>query len=189
MRELSYFAKPCYITVLFCNTAESLLRPTHPTTLASSKAISAESLTTKEPSRVPMTTVRVQQSTTNTHVTTKQQLTTGTQVTTAQQSATDTHVTTYSAHQITSTLLHHNHDNRTKTASVAPYGSAHKGDDGYFDVHIFVMPYSTFRCGQLSLLNSFEEPGARALENLLRDWSKSIGVGEAGEERGWVISF
>ena len=174
MRELSYFAEPCYRTVLFCNTAGSLLRPTHPTTLASSKAISAESLTTKEPSRVPMTTVRVQQSTTNTHVTTKQQLTTGTQVTTAQQSATDTHVTTYSAHQITSTLLHHN---RTKTGSVAPYGSAHKGDDGYFDVHIFVMPYSTFRCGQLFLFNSFDDSeapapqrrarGARALENLL----------------------
>ena len=125
-------------TVLLCNTARSLLRPTHPTTLASSKAISSESLTTKEPSRVPMTTAPVQQPTTNTHVTTKQKSTTGTQLTTAQQSATDTHVTSYSAHQNTSTLLYHK---RTKTGSVAPYGSENKGDDGYFDLHIFVLPH------------------------------------------------
>ena len=162
MRELYVILQSHVITVLFCNTAGSLLRPTHPSTLASSQAISTESLTTKEPSRVPMTTARVQQSATNTdvttkqqfttgtyvttlqqsvtdtHVTTKQQFTTGTYVTTLQQSATDTHVTTYSAHQTTSTLLHHR---KTKTGSVAPNGSENKGDDGHFEVHIFVPPY------------------------------------------------
>lgn len=85
-----------------------------------------------------MITVPAQQSTTNTHVTTKQQFTTGTHVTTAHQSATDTYVTTHSAHQTTSTLLHHK---RTTAGSVAPYGSGNKGDDGYFDVHIFVLPH------------------------------------------------
>ena len=125
---------------MFCNSARSPLRPTHPTTLASSTAISTESLKTQEPSRVPMTTVPAQQLTTNTHVTNEQKSTKGTHVTTAQQSATDAHGTTNIAHRTTSTVLHHK---RTAAGSVAPHGSENKGDNGdekYFNVHIFVLP-------------------------------------------------
>lgn len=122
------------VTVLFCNTAR---RPLQPTILASSTAIFTESLTTKEPSRVPKTTAPAQQSTTNTHVTTEQQSTTGTHVNTAQQSVTDTHVTTHVSYQTTSTPLHRK---RTTQGSVVPFGSENKGDNGYFDVHNFVRP-------------------------------------------------
>ena len=138
------------VTVLFYNTA---LRPLQPTTLASSTAIATESLTKKEPIRVPTTTAPTQQSTTNTHVTTEQQSTTsthvtteqqstkGTHVTTAQQSATDTQVTTHVSHQTTATLLHRR---RTAVGSVVPFGSENKGDDGYFDVQNFVRPHYPF---------------------------------------------
>lgn len=122
------------VTVLFCNTAR---RPLQPTILASSTAIFTESLTTKEPSRVPKTTAPAQQSRTNTHVTTEQQSTTGTHVNTAQQSVTDTHVTTHVSYQTTSTPLHRK---RTTQGSVVPFGSENKGDNGYFDVHNFVRP-------------------------------------------------
>lgn len=122
------------VTVLFCNTAR---RPLQPTILASSTAIFTESLTTKEPSRVPKTTAPAPQSRTNTHVTTEQQSTTGTHVNTAQQSVTDTHVTTHVSYQTTSTPLHRK---RTTQGSVVPFGSENKGDNGYFDVHNFVRP-------------------------------------------------